>query len=172
MFDVSGSIHLAQSQVGYHEGYAAGHWNNVQKYSEQVPGLGWSDGQPWCATFVQWCLWQDGVNVPSGARSASCGASVAAYKAAGRFTEYPVTGAQIFFGAGGGEHCGIVTGWDGTNVFTVEGNTSGSGGAEGDGVYVRQHVRRDAYVYGYGVPFYHSKGSSPDPKWNGRDLSV
>lgn len=40
-------IDLVKSQVGYREGYSNGHWNNLQKYSGQVPGLEWSDGYAW-----------------------------------------------------------------------------------------------------------------------------
>lgn len=161
-------IAIAKTQVGYHEGRTGAHWNNINKYA---PSLGFANGQAWCDTFANFLLWLAGVSVPPGAKSAGCAASVAAYKKAGRWTEYPVTGAEVFYGAGGGEHCGIVTGWDDTHVFTIEGNTNDSGSAEGDGVYAKTRVRRDAYVYGYGVPYYHAKGQSPDPKWRERDLS-
>lgn len=171
MYNTSSAIGVGRSQVGYKEGRTNGHWNNDQKFSDQLPGFKWSDRQPWCATFVQWALWLVGVSVPSGARSASCGNSVQAYKRAGRFTEYPVTGAQVFYGAGGGSHTGIVVKWDETYVYTVEGNTNANGSAEGDGVYEKKRRRRDAYVYGYGIPYYTGKASSPDPKWNGRSMA-
>lgn len=172
MYDTNSTLWIARSQVGYREGKSNGHWNNDQKYSDQLPGFAWSDNQPWCATFVQWALWQAGVAVPKGAKSASCAISCAAYKAAGRFTEYPVTGAQVFFGPRGGTHTGIVVRWDDTYVYTVEGNTNGTGGSEGDGVYEKKRTRRDAYVYGYGVPYYKGKASSPDPKWNKREMAA
>ncbi len=172
MYAPSSAIQIAVSQLAYHEGKSGGHWNNDQKYSDQLPGFAWSDGQPWCATFVQWCLWQVGVSVPTGARSASCAASASAYKRAGRFTEYPVVGGQIFYGRNGGTHTGIVERYDATYVYTVEGNTNTSGSSEGDGVYRRKRVRRDDYVYGYGVPYYKGKADSPDPKWKGREMST
>ena len=171
MFTVSSASYIAKSQLAYHEGQTGGHWNNDQKYSDQLPGFKWSDGQPWCCTFVHWCLWQVGVPVPAGAQSASCATSCAAYKNAGRFTEYPVLGAQAFYGPHGGSHTGLVVAYDDTWITTVEGNTNTTGSSEGDGVYQKQRRRRDAYVYGYGVPYYHGVGQSPDPKWNGRDLS-
>lgn len=172
MYTTTAAVRIARSQVGYHEGRSNGHWDNNQKYSDQLPGFSWSDGQPWCATFVQWCLWQVGVPVPAGARSASCSASVASYKRAGRFTEYPGIGFQVFYGSGGGTHTGLVYAYDDTYVYAVEGNTNTTGSAEGDGVYEKKRVRRDAYVYGYGIPYYESVCKSADPKWNGRDLSV
>lgn len=168
MQTTSDAVAIAKTQIGYREGKTGTHWNNVNKYAGP---LGFANGQAWCDTFAQFLLWLTGVAVPDGSRSASCAASCAAYKKAGRFTEYPVIGAIVFYGAGGGTHCGIVTGYDDDHVYTVEGNTNTTGAAEGDGVYSRARLRRDSYVYGYGVPFYHSTGSSPDPKWHGRDLS-
>lgn len=171
MYRVSDVIHLARSQVNYREGKGQRGFNNIQKYSEQLPGFTWSDGKPWCATFAQWCLWQAGVEVPDGARSASCYNSVQAYKKANRFTEWPVTGAQVFYGGAGATHTGIVVRWDAVSIWTIEGNTNTSGAAEGDGVYARSHVRRTPYVYGYGLPYYpYDKGVSPGP-WNGRPLA-
>jgi hypothetical protein len=161
-------VAIAKTQVGYHEGRSGAHWNNVQKYA---PSLGFANGQAWCDTFVNFLFWLADVAVPAGAKSAGCAVSAAAYKRAGRWTEYPVVGAEVFYGPGGGTHCGVVTGYDDTHIHTIEGNTNINGSAEGDGVYVKTRLRRDTYVYGYGVPYYHSTGVSPDPHWNGRDLS-
>lgn len=172
MFTVTSVTRLALSQLSYREGRTDQHWNNIQKYSKQLPGFKWSDGQPWCAVFAHWCLWQAGIVVPDGARSASCLTSVNAFKKAGRFTEYPVNGALVFYGKNGGEHCGVVIGWDMVNVEAVEGNTNTTGGAEGDGVYRKTRERRSDYVYGYGLPYYpHDKAITPDPYWSGRSLA-
>jgi hypothetical protein len=172
MYTANDAILVATSQVGYHEGRSNGHWDNNQKYSDQLPGFAWSDNQPWCATFAQWCFWQVGVNVAAGARSAGCAASVAAYKKAGRFTLYPGIGFQVFFGANGGTHTGIVYDYDDTYIYTVEGNTNSDGSAEGDGVYKKKRLRKVDYVYGYGIPYYKGNAKSADPKWNGKDLSA
>lgn len=172
MYVVKSTLAIARSQVGYREGKTNGRSNNNQKYSDQLPGFEWSDWQPWCATFVQWALWQTGVTVPADARSASCKTSCAAYKKAGRFTEYPIVGGQIFLGPSGGVHTGLVTAYDSTHVYTIEGNTNSTGSAEGNGVYEKRRVRRDDYVYGYGIPYYKGNAASPDPKWNARELSA
>lgn len=169
MKTATSAIRIARSQVGYREGRSGGRWNNDQKYSDQLPGFAWSDNQPWCATFVQWCYWQTGVKVPSSARSASCLTSSNAYKNAGRFSEYPVIGAQVFFGENGKTHTGIVRDYDNTYVYTVEGNTNDDGSAEGDGVYLKKHRRRSAWVHGYGIPYLKGTLQSPDPRWNGKD---
>lgn len=173
MYDIQSVIDIARSQVGFHEKRDSSGWTNVQKYSEQLPGFKWSDGQPWCATFAFWCLWQTGIAVPAGAVSASCATSVKAFKKVKRFTEYPITGGLVFFGAAdGGKHMGIVTGWDLQHVRTIEGNTNTNGSPEGDGVYFKEHERRIDYVYGYGIPYYpHDVGQSPDEVWRGRLLA-
>lgn len=171
MYAVRSAVFVAKSQLDYQEGRSAGTWNNIQKYSKQLPSFRWSDGQPWCLVFVQWCLFQTGIEVPPGARSASCRASCAAFKKAERFTEWPVTGAIVFYGVGGRTHAGLVTGWDDQFVYTVEGNTNTSGGPEGNGVYAKKRARRDDYVHGYGLPYYpYDKAVSPGP-WSGKSLA-
>lgn len=170
MYSALAALRIAKSQYGYHEGRTAGHWDNNQKFSDQLPNFAWSDGQPWCATFVQWCLWQVGVEVPTGARSASCSASVAAYRKAGRFSEYPGVGWQIFFGPGGGTHTGLVRHWDERYVYTVEGNTNEDGSPEGNGVYYKRYERLSPYVHGYGIPFYKGEADTPDPRWDGEPM--
>lgn len=168
MFDATAVIRVAKSQNGYREGKSGVHYNNKQKYSQETTGLEWSDGQPWCDVFANWCYQQTGVEVPAGAKSASCAASVAAYKKAKRFTEYPVIGAQAFYGKGGGTHTGVVYDYDDTDIYTIEGNTNDDGGAEGDGVYNKRRHRRDAYVYGYGIPYLKGVLKSADPSWDGK----
>ncbi|MEH0579004.1 CHAP domain-containing protein [Streptomyces sp. B21-108] len=158
-------LRVAKAEVGYHEGYSGGHWNNFQKYSPAVPGLEWSQNQAWCATFAAWCFQQAGMPKDSYPVTASCELGVAWWKKAGRFSEYPGIGAQVFFGAGGGSHTGLVYAYDDTYIYTVEGNTNDSGSAEGDGVYLKQRARRDDYVYGYGYPAYPGGIASADPNW-------
>lgn len=171
MYKTASAIAVATSQVGYKEGFTGTRHNNNQKYSDQLPGFAWSDFQPWCATFVQWCLWQVGVEVPTGARSAGCATSVAAYKKAGRFSEYPGIGFQVFFGPSGATHTGIVYKYDDTYIYTIEGNTNADGSAEGDGVYKKKRLRKVDYVYGYGIPYYKGTAKTADPKWNGKELA-
>lgn len=158
-------IRVAKSQVGYHEGYSGGHWTNQQKYSLAVPSLEWSQNQAWCATFAAWCFQEAGMPKGSYPVTASCALGVAWWKNAGRFSEYPAIGAQVFFGSGGGSHTGLVYAYDATYIYTVEGNTNSSGSAEGDGVYLKKRGRRDSYVYGYGYPTYAAGIVTADPNW-------
>ncbi|WP_327335830.1 CHAP domain-containing protein [Streptomyces sp. NBC_01324] len=156
---------VLNGEVGYHEGFTNGHWNNKQKYSAAVPGLEWSDYQAWCCTFTSWAFQTAGMPKGSYPVTASCATATNWWKQAGRWSEYPAVGAQVMFGPGGGSHTGIVIAYDATTITTIEGNTNVSGSAEGDGVYRKVRQRRDTYVYGYGYPAYPGGIKSADPDW-------
>lgn len=157
-------IEIARSQVGVHEGKTNGHWNNDQRYSDEVPGLEWSDKMAWCATFVYWCAYKAGAGslFP---KTASCAYGVQWFKKQNRWSAYPAIGAQVFFGAGGGTHTGLVYDYDADYIYTIEGNTNINGSAEGDGVYKKKRERRSTYTYGYGLPKYPDGIKSADPKY-------
>ena len=143
---------IARAEVGTHEGMSSGHHNNVQKYSPSVPGLEWSQGQPWCATFVAWCAMKAGL-AEFYPRTASCDIGYQWFKVRGQLSEYPAIGAQVFFGTPADlVHTGLVIGFDKDFVYTIEGNTNDTGSREGDGVYRKARRRRDAYVVAYGYP--------------------
>ncbi|WP_328954671.1 peptidoglycan-binding protein [Kitasatospora purpeofusca] len=160
-------IRVARDQVGYHEGRNGGHWNNIQRFSPAVPGLEWSQGQAWCATFVAWCAQESG-STGLFPVSASCAEGVAWFRERDRFTEYPVLGGQVFFGPGGGSHTGICVAYTASTITTVEGNTNGGGSAEGDGVYLKSRDRHSDWVYGYGVPDFAEGVVLADPAWKER----
>lgn len=158
-------VSIAKSQVGYHEGRSNGHWNNLQKYAQQVPGLGWDNGYAWCATFVSWCALKAGL-ADYYPRTATVSVAESWFKQRGQWSEYPAIGAQVCYG--NGAHTGLVYDYDGTYIYTIEGNTNTNGSAEGDGVYAKKRVRRDAYVTGYGYPKIPGvKLKSADPKYKG-----
>lgn len=169
MYTANDVVWTARAQVGYHEGKSGTHWNNIQKYATF---LGFTNGLAWCDTFVNWAFAMVAIRVSTGVKSAGCAVSVNAYKKDGRFTEYPGIGFQVFYGPGGGSHTGIVTNYDSLYIYTVEGNTNVNGSAEGDGVYEKKRLRKDTYVYGYGIPYYHGKAHTADPFWNGKELSL
>ncbi len=158
-------IRVASHEVGYHEGRSGGHWNNHQRYSPAVPGLEWSQNQAWCATFVAWCAMKAGC-AELFPKTASTDLGAAWFKQRNRWSEYPAIGAQVFYGHGNDmNHTGIVYDYDGTWIYTIEGNTNTSGSREGDGVYRKKRARRDDYVRGYGYPDYPEGIKSADPKW-------
>ncbi|MFD8594544.1 peptidoglycan-binding protein [Kitasatospora sp. NPDC059646] len=159
---------MARSQVGYREGrYGSGSYNNDQKYSKEVPGLEWSNFQPWCATFCSWVAMRASVShlFP---RTASCLTGVAWFKDKGRWSAYPAIGAQVFYGNNGGTHTGLVYAYDADYIYSIEGNTNDSGSPEGVGVFLRKRARRDGYVYGYGLPAYAEGVTTADPALKGR----
>jgi hypothetical protein len=159
-------IKIASGEVGYHEGHNSSGWNNDQKYSDETPGFDWSDFQAWCDTFCAWNFWKAGISTEDAPRSASCDASMAAYKAMDRYSEYPAIGGQVFFGTpGDAQHTGLVMRYDADRIWTVEGNTNSTGSYQGDGVYAKVHERRDPRVLGYGYPNFSHPIVSADPKW-------
>lgn len=167
-------VNLLRAQVGYHEGRDPdGNWNNIQKFSPAVPGLEWSQGQAWCATFTAWGADE------LGARdlwpiTASCFTAVQWWKQKGRWTEYPVLGGPFYLGTSGQDHVGVVHAYDDDTIYTVEGNTNSGGSYQGDGVYLRSRPRRGAgSPYGYGVPQFTEGTVSADPALGGtRSASV
>jgi hypothetical protein len=156
-------VHVARSQLGYHEGRANGHWDNVEKYAPQVAGLSWAQGQPWCDVFVAWCFLRAGLEELLPLVSASVAASTASWRKIDRFSQYPAYGAQALFGLNGDEHTGIVVAYDADRVTTIEGNSNTDGSAEGWGVVKNTHQRRDPWVYGYGYPDFAEGIESADP---------
>lgn len=158
-------VRIAKGQIGYHEGRSNGHWNNIQKFSPAVPGLEWSQGQPWCCTFVSWLAMKADL-ASLFPRTASCDTAAAWWKAHGQWHEYPAIGAQVLYGVPGNmEHTGFVVDYDDTYIWAVEGNTNNNGSAEGDGVYLKKRLRRDPYVQGYGYPDVLGGLKSADPNY-------
>ncbi|MFJ4676741.1 peptidoglycan-binding protein [Kitasatospora sp. NPDC088783] len=159
---------LLLGQVGRHEGRDPdGTWNNRQRYSTETPGLEWSDGQPWCATFEAWAAHRAGMD-GLWPMTASCLTAVAWWRDHHRWSEYPVLGGPFYLGPGGGSHTGVVVAYDADTIRTVEGNTNDSGSTEGDGVYLKSRPRRGpGSPYGYGVPAFPEGTVSADPALGG-----
>lgn len=158
-------IAAAKAEVGYREGKTNGRNNNRQKFSKNVPGLEWSDGQPWCATFVAWCARKAGA-ADLYPVTASCDVAGKWFKDRGRWSAYPAVGAQAFFGFPHDlNHTGIVYKFDANYIWTIEGNTNSNGSREGDGVYLKKRARRSANVIGYGYPRFAEGIDSADPAY-------
>lgn len=158
MMTEAGKVYAAgKGELGFLEGV-----NNQQKYSPEVPGLEWSQNQAWCQTFQSWIFREAGL-AELAPVTASCSSAVDWFKRRNRFSGYPATGAQVFFGSGGGSHVAFVYAYDDTYIYTVEGNTNADGSSEGDGVYSKRRERRDGYVFGYGYPDYIDGIVTADP---------
>lgn len=106
----------------------------------------------WCAIFVSWCANEAGIGTDVITRYCLCSEAVRWFEKQGRY-EYrgdyqPIRGDIIFFQSEGNiSHTGIVTGCDGTYVYTIEGNTSNM-------VHDRKYLLTDTYIHGYGIPNY------------------
>lgn len=111
-------VGVAQTQVGYYEGS-----NGYTKYGDWY-GLPNSD---WCAMFVSWCANQAGVDTNTFPSFALCSAGCDWFMSQGRFhysgSYTPQAGDLIFYASYGNiYHVGLVTGSDGYNVYSIEGN--------------------------------------------------
>jgi len=135
--------HLAEHprEVG---GPNGGPW--VRFYTDGHEGVAW----PWCGGFVRAVLRQAcaslGVAVPGWislavATMARLGAHLGLEVAL-----QDVKPGDVFYwlGAGRRGHTGVVVGLEGAEtLLTIEGNTDGSGGRDGDGVYERRRPRAE-----------------------------
>jgi hypothetical protein len=160
-------IATARGQVGYHANS-----NKVNKYAAALDSMGdiyngAKNGFDWCDVFADWCFVETFgkdkavrmLNQPKYGCGAGCSFSADYFRSAGRFSRTPSLGAQIFFDWGGDgeeDHVGIVVGFDGSTVYTVEGNTGGGGGS----VNARSYSRSDWRIVGYGAPDWSVVGGS------------
>ena len=153
------ALSIANAEVGTHEGA-----NNKTKYGDEMHALqprNMDKNAPWCDAFVDWVILQTCKRFGYGAETARkvlCGDfddytynSVALYKKAGRWTQTPRRGDQIFFGGSG--HTGIVTGVAGGIVNTIEGN-------KGDKVTRCSYSKSSPSIIGYGRPRYELIGGT------------
>lgn len=190
MYDVNRVLSVAEAEVGYLE--KANNKNldgktenagdkNYTKYArdlDAIPGFynGRKQGYAWCDVFVDWCFvtayGRDAalklLCQPLKSAGAGCRYSRSYYKAKGRLFSAPQPGDQIFFwpkNAIGGpavQHTGLVYKVDGTYVYTIEGNTSGTSGvvANGGGVWRKKYRLDYNRIAGYGRPDYGSGDSA------------
>ncbi|MGK5627012.1 LysM peptidoglycan-binding domain-containing protein [Streptomyces sp. URMC 123] len=168
MSQVSKVLSIAKGEVGYKAERAPGERpSGHQKYSGQVPGLEWSNYQPWCATWVSWVAMKAGA-ADLFPRTASVWTAMQWFKQRSQWSEFPAIGAQVIYGTSGSTHTGICYAYDETYLYTYEGNTSLTNDANGNGVMARKRLRRDSYVHGYGLPAYAEGIITADPSKKGR----
>lgn len=161
-------IAAARAEVGYLEKRSAANMNdkganagsgNFTKYGAW---FGWN-GVAWCHIFVSWCASAAGCAsiIP---RTASCYEGRDWFAARGRLIKRgagtPKPGDIVYFSSqtypSGGAHVGIVTGFDGKMLYTVEGNTSSAAGVQPNGGAVAAKSYAITYnkIYGFGRPDY------------------
>jgi len=111
-------IAIAKAEVGYLE--KATNYNldsktgnagsqNWTKYARDLYAAGYyngnKNGYAWCDVFVDWCFFKaygsktkaEAVECQTGTLGAGCEYSLAYYRNAGRFSQTPLVGDQIFF---------------------------------------------------------------------------
>ena len=163
------AISIASAEVGYHEGT-----NNKTKYGDLMHSIqprNMDKNAAWCDAFIDWVIFQTCKRFGYGAETARqvlCGDfddytynSVALYKKAGRWTQTPRRGDQIFFGGSG--HTGIVTSVSGGIVNTIEGN-------KGDKVTRCSYSKSSPSIIGYGRPRYELIGGTVIPESEEYDM--
>ncbi len=164
---VDAMIEIMKGEVGYHEKASAADLdsktgnsgsNNYTKYGKELHALQPSNMDypaAWCDCWFDWCvlrLCERYGYGPEVAREVLCGdfddytyASAALYKKAGKWTQTPARGYQIFFGGSG--HTGGVYKVEGGKVYTIEGNKS-------DQVKYCEYSIGNSNIIGYGIPKY------------------
>lgn len=174
-------VQVAKTQLGVHESPSGS--NNV-KYNT------WFYGRPvfggdysWCATFLDWIFEKAGCGklYPHNANAAygqnevvsKCGGSwiLKQNKNLSLRKDYVKNKARIgdvvdfnFSGLSDWrQHTGIVVGIDGTDLITIEGNTSAGNGSQSNGGEVAQKTRSYKHVVSAARPDW-PKGDAPDPK--------
>lgn len=128
----------AAADVGVRE--ASGH-NDGPEVECYLAHVGLGVGHPWCAAFVSYQLSTCGVSNPRSAWSPAFAIEKDQVWTPRKASRSPRPGDvfSVWFGhLGRVGHVGLVSGLDGKYITTIEGNTSGPGSREGDGVYARR----------------------------------
>lgn len=135
---------IAYSQVGVEEHGGPNRGKEVEAYLAST-GLG--GGYPWCAAFTTWCLKNAGWTGSLPTYSAY----VPSWEAWGQTKGYiiPYTKARMgdfvtyqFDNDAESDHIGVVTRKTASTLYAIEGNTSNTNWADGDGVFEREREKK------------------------------
>lgn len=136
----------AAADVGVREASGRNDGPEVERYLAHV-GLG--SGYSWCAAFVCYHLSGCGVGNPRSAWSPALAQPKDQVWTPRKAFRSPRPGDvfSIYYASiGRVGHVGLVTALEGDYITTVEGNTSGPGSREGDGVYARRRQLSKVYA--------------------------
>ena len=168
---------IAESEVGYKEkksnkdlykktaNAGSGNWTKYGVEMHKIQPRNMDLASAWCDMFVDWCMKEAfGADV---ARKVLCGNfddytpnSSNLYKKAGRWSNTPKRGDQIFFKNSERIcHTGLVHKVTKAMVYTIEGNSQNA-------VRKKSYKLTDNYIAGYGHPNYEAACSGPAPKPN------
>lgn len=163
-------------------GYQGKHYDS--KYTQFLDSINWYNYKKagactWCCIFVDYCIAVNKedlsyeqariITCEPANHSSNAGAGVKEkaqyFKSAGRWISKAsdaTTGDQIFLN--GLNHVGLVTGWDSTGLFYVDGSTTYEGKPYSVG---KKHISFNAKkIDGFGRPdwYKYQETSKPDPK--------
>lgn len=159
----SDAVSAAVSQVGYYEKVSNYNLDDFTanrgsgNYTKYARDLGITNGQPWCTTFLLWCMNRAGIDGNAYPYTTWVPTMRDWFNARGLFrargTYTPKAGDFIIFGSGA-SHVGMVEGVSGGFVHTIEGNTSNN--------KVERHAfsLSNSYILGYGIVNY-SENTKP-----------
>lgn len=155
-------VNIARTQVGYHAGNSStqlnGHYSDGSRYTEYGSWYGMQD--MWCAMFVSWCAHVAGVDTSVIPKSSYTPTMLNFFKNKGRAYSRqtivnggytPKEGDIIFFKGDRNNnetnHVGIVTGFNGSVIYTIEGNTSaGSYSTNGGSVMQKERNLSSSFI--------------------------
>lgn len=174
-------ISVAMNEVGYLEKASNANLDsktgnagtkNFTKYARDYAKFAGTNlqGQAWCDMFVDWCFVQAfGILKAKellGGFNAYTPTSAQYFKNMGHWYSTPTVGDVIFFKNSSRIcHTGIVYKVTGENVYTIEGNTSGTSGviANGGGVCTKVYDLNNSRIAGYGRPAYENTVTNSSP---------
>ncbi|WP_030237936.1 peptidoglycan-binding protein [Streptomyces sp. NRRL S-350] len=155
--------HVASIPEQIYEG-----WNPNGGYDNHTPfGTEYGeDGVSWCVEYC-WDMYHDTGLDSAVPKTDNVTAFSDWAKQHGQWSLYPSIGAWV--NLGDGQHCEIVTGWDGDTVYTKGGNSIEAGSqdsGQGNGVWSHATPRRAARVTGYFAPTFpdHIAPPTADPQ--------
>ena len=140
-------IKIAESYVGVRELTGNNDGEEVEMF---LHSTGLSKGYAWCAAFASHVFIEAGVKAPLSAWSPDWFKTNVVYFRSNitidKFKSKPGQVFGLYFESKGRiAHIGIIIKEDKLHYITIEGNTDGSGGREGDGVYKKIRTKRSIY---------------------------
>jgi GH25 family lysozyme M1 (1,4-beta-N-acetylmuramidase) len=197
MTAIERAIEVALQEEGYYEKSKAACQNNPSVLDSKNQGIGadnmtkygrdmvkwvgspYAQGVAWCDEWVDWVMVTafgiDKAKEMIGGWSAYTPTSAQYYKNMGRWRNVPEVGAQIFFqNSTRINHTGIVYKVDDTKVYTIEGNTSSTGGVVVNGgcVAKKTYLKTNTKIAGYGMPKYELAETTKPYLYKGIDVSA
>jgi hypothetical protein len=171
MTTVQQVLHIAASEIGYHESPPNSNHNKFGVWY----GM---DYQPWCAMFVSYCFYTAGLPLPATTPKgfAYCPFGVTWFQNKGWWHTSPKVGDVVFYDLkahdGVSDHVGIVEKVNANgSIVAIEGNTSSTNDTNGGCV---ERKTRSSGIKGYGrPPFSGTTPPPPDhPVWEGRYIAL